>query len=137
MKFLYFGHSRLLYNTKEEEQALEIIRENFPDHKIINPNIQKHQDGCRKELEEGNPGSEMKYFIRLTKMCEVGVFLPKSRRMWTPGSATEARRMIKDGKPVFVVNLKNGTVEPIKRKIKNYSFDEHLEYLKEVGNQYV
>jgi len=136
MKFLYFGHSRLFYDTDEEKKALVIIRENFPNHRILNPNTQKHQDGCRKIMKE-QPGTEMEYFINLTKMCEIGIFLPKSRRMWTPGSATEAKRMMKDGKPVFVINLKKGIVEPIKRKIKNYTFEEHAEYLKEVGNKYV
>ena len=136
MKFLYFGHSRLFYGSKEEEKAIEIIREAFPNHRVINPNTQKHQEGCRKIMRK-EPGTEMIYFINLTKMCEVGVFLPKSRRKWTPGSATEAKRMIKDGKPVFFVNLKKGIVEPIKGKIKNYTFAEHSKHLKEVGNAYV
>ena len=135
MKFLYFGHSRLFYGTKEEEKAIEIIRKEYPDYRIINPNTKKHQEGCRKVMKD-KPGTEMSYFLDLTKMCEIGIFLPKSRRMWTPGSATEARRMMKDGKPVFLVNLKKGIIEPIKRKnFKNYSFEEHAEHLREVGNE--
>ena len=38
IKKLYYAHHMFKYNTKEEEQEIELIDKKFPDFLIINPN---------------------------------------------------------------------------------------------------
>ena len=135
MKFIYFGHSRMSYGTKEEELALLIIRQKFPNHRILNPNKEKHQTNC-DDFYTGVPGTEMEYFINLTKMCEFGIFMVYDENRWSPGSYTEAKYMIENGKEIFLLSPKGSSSFIMKRitEIDNhYTFDEESKKLRKNG----
>jgi len=132
MKFIYFGHSRMLYNTEEEEKAIYIIKSTFPNYAILNPNTNKHQKNCIKNW-SGVPGTEMNYFLNLTKMCELGVFLVYDENKWSPGSYTEASYMLKNDKPVFLISIKEWSIRKISKIENHYSFNEEKEKLLLIG----
>lgn len=132
MRFLYFGHSRMLYNTEEEEIAIKKIREEYPDYRILNPNKNKHQTNC-DDYYTGVPGTEMQYFLNLTKMCEFGIFLVYDEDKWSPGSYTEAKYMIDDGKKVFLLNIKNWKIKRVYEIENHYTFNEEKQKLIESG----
>ena len=130
---IYFGHSRMTYNTKMEEKAIEIIKKHYPDCEIVNPNTSTHQEGCRELLkEDSKPGDEMEYFLRLTNKADIGCFLSYYKNKWTAGSATELRHMMKDGKPVFQVDIENERLLKIE-KVESFSFEETSRKLKKAG----
>jgi hypothetical protein len=131
MKFVYFGHSRMLYDTEEEDKAIEIIRKTFPKYRVLNPNKNKHQENCDNHY-SGVPGTEMEYFLNLTKMCEFGVFLVYDKDKWSPGSYTEATYMIDNGKKVLLLNPITWKLKEIKNIENHYTFDEEkIKLLKE------
>lgn len=132
MKFVYFGHSRMLYNTEEEKKSIEIIRNTFPNYSIVNPNTRKHQRNCNI-VDDGIPGTEMPYFLNLTKMCEFGVFLVYDENKWSPGSYTEASYMINNCKPVFLINIKDWSIRKISKIKNHYGFDEEKRKLLKEG----
>lgn len=132
MKLLYFGHSRILYDTKEEEKAIEIIRKKYSNYGILNPNKNKHQINCTKD-HEGVPGSEMQYFLNLTKMCKFGIFLIYDENKWSPGSYTEAKYMLDKGKEVYIIDMNNWKFKQIKEIKNHYTFNEEKEKLIKLG----
>lgn len=132
MKFIYFGHSRMLYDTEEEKRAIEGIRLLFPNYRILNPNKKKHQDNCN-DVYTGVPGTEMEYFLNLTKMCEFGVFLVYDADKWSPGSYTEATYMMNNGKDVYMIDINDWTIRLIDKINSHYSFSEEKEYLLKKG----
>ena len=131
MKFVYFGHSRMLYNTEEEEKAIRIIRKKFPEYAILNPNTRKHQKNCNEE--KGSPGTEMEYFLNMTKMCELGIFLVYDESKWSPGSYTEADYMLSCNKKVYLLSINTWRMRKIKKLEDHYSFEEEKEKLIEEG----
>lgn len=131
MKFVYFGHSRMLYNTEEEKKAIEIIRRKFSDYAVLNPNTKKHQINCNEE--QGAPGTEMEYFLNMTKMCEFGVFLVYDENKWSPGSYTEATYMLSCNKKVYLLNINNWRMKRIKEIKNHYSFNEEKRKLLKEG----
>ena len=38
MKLLYYAHSKRTYGTRKEKKELRLIRKQFPEYQIINPN---------------------------------------------------------------------------------------------------
>jgi len=132
VKFLYFGHSRFTYNTEVEKNAIEKIREKFPNYRVLNPNLDKHQINCN-DFYNGIAGTEMEYFLNLTKMCEFGVFMVYDENKWSPGSYTEATRMIQDGKKVYLLSPKDWKFRQIKKIENHYTFDEESKKLKADG----
>lgn len=134
MKLIYFGHSRMTYDTKMETQAINIIKKHFPDYEIINPKLEKYQNECRKIMGEiHNPGEEIKYFLNLTKDSEIGCFLQYYEGDWSAGSATEVNYMIDLGKDVYLVDIENETIKQITKHVKSLSFNETFKRLKEAG----
>lgn len=128
MKFVYFGHSRMLYNTEEEKKAIGIIKNRFPDYAILNPNTRNHQINCNEE-DKGVPGKEMPYFLNLTKMCEFGIFLVYNENKWSPGSYTEASYMLECNKKVYLLSINNWRMKRIKKIENHYSFNEEKKKL--------
>lgn len=129
---IYFGHSRQSYGTEEEKKALEVIRKKYPGHKILNPNKKKHQINCL-DFYCGNPGTEMEYFINLTKICKFGIFMVYDETKWSPGSYTEAINMIQRGKKVYLLSTKDWKLRRITKINDYYTFSEEEKRLKEMG----
>jgi hypothetical protein len=132
MKFIYFGHSRFTYGTEMEEKAIRLIREKYPNYRLLNPNKEKHQINCN-DFYTGVPGTEMEYFLNLTKMCEFGIFMVYDVDNWSPGSYTEATCMMKNGKEVYLLSPEDWQFRRIEKIGSHYTFDEESRKLKERG----
>jgi hypothetical protein len=134
MKSIYFGHSRMTYDTEMETQALNIIRKNFPEYEIINPKLEKYQKECRAQMKEDHkPGDEIGYFLKLSDQTEFGCFLQYYERRWSAGSATEINYILGCGKKAYLVNLEKETLDQIVKPVKSLSFDETYKRLIEAG----
>lgn len=134
MKYLYFGHSRMLYGTKEEKLAFKLLKKLFPDYEIIDPSLEEHQINCRKTLGVNyKPGKEIGYFLKLTDLAEFGCFLQYYPKTWSAGSATEVRYMLKAEKEVFLINLETEELESITEDVESFTFAETSKKLGEAG----
>ena len=131
---IYFGHSRMTYNTDAEEKAIKLLKELMPEAEIVNPNIPEHQDGCWVSIEgKKTPGREIGYFLKLTEDCEIGCFLQYYTGKWSAGSATEVNHMIESGKRVFEINLDLQRLDPISQPVEAFTFEETLTKLTDAG----
>ena len=132
MKYLYFGHSRMFYGTKEEKHAIEILKKHFPDYEIIDPSLEEHQINCKKLIgEDHKPGQEMSYFLELTDRAEFGCFLQYYSKTWSAGSATEVRYMLEAGKEILLMNLETEEFEPLTENVESFTFSETFKKLEE------
>jgi hypothetical protein len=133
---IYFGHSRMTYDTPEEQKAIQIIKDWFPQSEIVNPNIPEHQEGCWYSIEgEKLPGKEIGYFLRLSDQCDIGCFLQYYTGKWSAGSATEVNYMLEAGKQVFEIHLILEHLKPIVEPVESFTFQETLDKLVEVGKK--
>lgn len=125
MAFIYFGHSRRLYDTQMEADAIKAIRDTWVNYKIVNPNTENHQRKCVEQMTE--PGTEMNYFLKLSDICQFGVFLNVDMDNWTPGSTMELRYMREMGKKTYIYNHKTGKFRLVRDVPSERTFeDEHL-----------
>jgi hypothetical protein len=131
---IYFGHSRMLYGTELEKDAIRLMTNAYPKATIINPNIPEHQENCRSLIEgDYTPGKEIGYFLKLTDQTDIGCFLTHDYHKWSAGSAAEANYMKTAGKPVFYINLAEGIILPIMGDIVSYTFEETSKNLEAAG----
>ena len=131
---IYFGHSRMLYFSEEEKEAIELMKSLMSDAEIVNPNIPEHQEGCWFSIDgEKLPGKEIDYFLRLTDDCEIGCFLQYYDGKWSAGSASEANYMLKAGKKVFRINLEKKRLDPVEEPVDAFTFEETLDKLVDEG----
>ena len=49
---VYYAHSKLIYNTEKEKEEFSIIKDNFKDSVIINPNEWIYDNGKEKDIME-------------------------------------------------------------------------------------
>lgn len=133
---IYFGHSRMLYNTDEETEAIKLMEWLINEAEIVNPNIPEHQEGCWYSIDgEKLPGKEIGYFLRLTDDCDIGCFLQYYEGKWSAGSAAEANHMLKAGKKVFQINLEKQRLDPVEKPVEAFTFQETLNKLVDEGIQ--
>ena len=107
MTKLYFGHPVSVYNTAEENELLKIIKREFPDHDILNPNQKCHQEGYKKYRDISLPKNLLEnsnlrdkrgmnyYFLEVLPRVQDGIFLPFEDGMFGAGVYGEAE-FIKD-----------------------------------------
>lgn len=129
--FIYFGHSRRMYDTPMEANIIAAIEERWPEAIILNPNTKNHQDTCREQMTE--PGTEMRYFLKLTDICEFGVFANADPDNWTPGSTMELRYMRENGKKTYFFNQKTGKFRLVRDVPSKRTFDSEHADLVEAG----
>jgi hypothetical protein len=131
---IYFGHSRMTYNTDEEKEAIKFLQWLMPEATIVNPNIPEHQEGCWVSIKgKKTPGREIGYFLDLAEPCDIGCFLQYYEGKWSAGSATEVNRMFADGKRVFQINLKEQRLDAIEQSVEAFTFEETLDKLVDSG----
>lgn len=134
MKTIYFGHSRMTYDTQMEIDGVWVIINNYPDCRIVNPNIPEHQDKCRESIgDDLTPGLEIGYFLDLTEPCDIGCFLQYYLNKWSAGSAAEANHMLSVGKPVYQIDLIYKKLIPVIEPVDALTFEETLDKLVEKG----
>jgi len=128
---IYFGHSRMTYDTPAEREAIKIIRLYYPEPiEIVNPNTPEHQTNCLKDIDDPSKGKEIHYFLRLCNDCAVGTFLQYYPDKWSAGSAAEANHMLNSlGRPVLRVNLALSFLSPVTKLVQAYSFEETYDML--------
>jgi hypothetical protein len=102
-KYLYFGHPRLYYNTKEENKAIQMISNKFRNHLIVNPNQKRYQKNSNK--------MGFKIFNILVDRCDIGVFMLMKDGTWGAGIYKEAQRMESQGKKIFEVNPRKNFIK--------------------------
>ena len=71
-KTVYYAHFMGIYNTKQEERGMELLKALFPDAEIINPNCEEIQEKC-KQIKEAD-GNAMDMFEDIVKGCSVVAF---------------------------------------------------------------
>jgi len=113
----YYAHSVYLYNTKQEERDLDLLR--YLGFSIYNPNNEK--DG------EGYKNYGMNYFNSLIFNCDILVFraLPDGRI--PAGVYNEILTAMKMGKTIIEL--------PSNMLSRGMSVENTREFLKEVGNR--
>jgi hypothetical protein len=125
---IYFGHSRMTYNTQMELDAIWIIVCEYLDCQIVNPNIPEHQEACVKTMgDKPRPGKEIGYFLNLTEDCDIGCFHSYYLPLWSAGSATEVNFMLEAGKKVFQIDIIEKTLTPIIEPVESFTFQETLD----------
>ena len=131
---IYFGHSRMTYNTQLELDAIWVIVKNYPEALIVNPNIPEHQTLCIKTMgDQPVAGKEIGYFLDLTKDCDIGCFYSYYHPLWSAGSGSEVNYMLKCGKEVLLIDLKEEILIPIFEPVEMFTFKETLDKLVEKG----
>jgi hypothetical protein len=131
---IYFGHSRMTYNTEQEQLAIKFLQWLMPQATIVNPNIPEHQEGCWYSIKgEKLPGKEIGYFLRLSDPCDIGCFLQYYPDKWSAGSATEVNHMFAAGKNVFQINLDEYKLNEIEQPVEAFTFEETLDKLVDSG----
>ena len=89
---IYYAHHIWKYDTKIEEYELDLIKENFPDYKIINPN---------KTVNQSLPESDiMNECFNYVDDCDVIVFSSMDG-MIGKGVFDEVNRALDQNKAVF------------------------------------
>lgn len=100
---IYFAHPINVYNTDLEKTLEEIIRINFPQYNLENPNQKYHQENYKFWKE--NFGNGMKYYFEeiLPKM-EAGIGLPFDDGMYGAGIVGELEILLEKRKPIWEIN---------------------------------
>lgn len=72
---IYYAHFMSIYDTKQEERDIKILKTLFPDADIINPNSTETQEECKRiQSETGSGESVMDYFKSIVDSCHILAF---------------------------------------------------------------
>lgn len=104
MKKIYFGHPINFYNTPKESQLIQIIRMQFPNSLIENPNQPHHSENYQKWKKERGNGM-LYYYEKVLPFCDKGVFLSFEDGMFGYGVFGEAEFMNNAGKTIYEISL--------------------------------
>ena len=112
---IYFAHPVSDYNTSKEENDIEIIKSNFTNFEVLNPNSPEN------ELAYKQLG--MSHFESLVKTCAAIVCVPFSDGEWGMGVWKEADAMAKKGGKIY--QLFNGQLNEVDyREVRPLSISE-------------
>lgn len=107
---LYFAHPRAYYSKPEETKAITMIMKQFPDHIIVNPNVNWIQGRV------DDMGFDI--FYKVINTVEFVVAMPFPDGKMGNGTWREIVYADKKGKDIYVVNpWKNTLVKTPKNKI--------------------
>lgn len=114
---LYYAHPRAYYNKPEEDKAIKMIMKKFPEHIVVNPNVNWIQGRV------DDMGFDI--FFKVIDTVEFVVAMPYPDGKMGNGTWREIEYANKKGKEVYVVNPWKNTLEltPI-NKIKWLSPEE-------------
>ena len=138
---VYYAHCLNIYDTKQEERDLELLR--AMGFEVLNPNEDVHRDKAleiRRKVEEGlrtdaereaakGAGSEkvMEYFKELALGCDAVAFRALPCGSISIGVAKEIAVVAGAGKPV--IELPSGMLR------RTLTVEETREYLREAGQR--
>lgn len=115
---LYFAHPRATYNTEIEDKAIKYITKQFPDHIIVNPNVDWIQGKAN------SMGFDI--FFKVINTVDVIVGMTFKDGRWGMGMYREAIHGESKGKQIYELNPYNGKFNKIDnmKSIKPLSAEE-------------
>lgn len=112
---IYYAHAMCIYGTNDEQEELGHIRNNFPDHSIVDPG--SYSDNPEKRRDS------MNYCKRLVSGCDILVFTRLLGKI-TAGVGIEINHALAESKAVF--ELKNGKVKQVEKPVKFISREDTI-----------
>lgn len=107
---IYYAHAMCIYGTDDEKEEILQIKDNFPDHLIVDPGTYANNP------EKRNGG--MEYCLNLVSVCDILVFTRLLGKI-TAGVGLEINHALDSGK--FVYALKKDKIKQIKKQVKYIS----------------
>lgn len=107
---IYYAHAMCIYGTEDEENEIQQIRQNFPDHSIVDPGTYANNPEKRRDT--------MEYCKKLVSGCDKLVFTRLLGKI-TAGVGIEINHALESGKIVY--ELKNNKTKQIKKPVKYIS----------------
>ena len=107
---IYYAHAMCIYGTEDEEFEIQQIRQNFPDHSIVDPGTYANNPEKRRDT--------MEYCKKLVSGCDKLVFTRLLGKI-TAGVGIEINHALESGKIVY--ELKNNKTKQIKKPVKYIS----------------
>lgn len=107
---IYYAHAMCIYRTDDEENEIQQIRQNFPDHIIVDPGTYANNPEKRRD--------SMEYCKKLVSGCDKLVFTRLLGKI-TAGVGIEINHALEFGKIVY--ELKNNKTKQIKKPVKYIS----------------
>ena len=112
---IYYAHAMCIYGTDDEQEELGHIRNNFPDHSIVDPGSYSAHPEKRRD--------SMNYCKRLVSGCDMLVFTRLLGKI-TAGVGIEINHALAESKAVF--ELKNGKVKQVEKPVKFISREDTI-----------
>jgi hypothetical protein len=108
---LYFAHPRAFYDKPEEKKSISMIMKQFPEHIIVNPNVNWIQGRVN------DMGFDI--FFKVINTVEFLIAMPFKDGKVGNGTWREIEYADSKGKDIFIVNpWKNTLVKTPKNKIQ-------------------
>ena len=107
---IYYAHAMCIYGTDDEKNEIQQIRQNFPDHSIVDPGTYANNPEKRRDT--------MEYCKKLVSGCDKLVFTRLFGKI-TAGVGIEINHALESGKIVY--ELKNKKTKQIKKPVKYIS----------------
>ena len=104
---IYYAHAMCIYGTDDEEVEIQQIKQNFPDHSIVDPGTYVNNP------DKKNGG--MEYCKKLVSGCDKLVFTRLLGKI-TAGVGIEIHHALESGKIVY--ELKKNKTTQIKKPVK-------------------
>jgi hypothetical protein len=107
---IYFAHAMTDYNSPREQQALNLLAEQFSNVKVLNPNSPEHAAAAVAFKRAGM--NTMDYFCALVRECSRVAFLPTPDGKIGPGVMKEMVEAHIFGKALHEIDLPGRIVHP-------------------------
>ena len=129
---IYFAHPINTYKTDIEKLCIEIIKNHFPNHSIINPSDDYYQLDFNK-FRADNPTNYMIYFKYLVDKCSIVVYLPFKDGKIGAGIWYEIHQLIDRSDEIYSIDLNNKSLNKVSIDYVDYnklSIEETRERIK-------
>jgi len=100
---IYFAHPRAFYDKPEEKKSIDMIMKQFPDHIIVNPNV----DWIQGRVDD--MGFDI--FFKVINTVDFVVAMPFPDGKMGNGTWREIEYADKKGKDIYVVRPQKNTLE--------------------------
>ncbi|MCH7562033.1 MAG: hypothetical protein IIC67_11860 [Thaumarchaeota archaeon] len=112
---IYYAHAMCIYGTDDEDTEMLQIKQNFPDHSIVDPGTYASNPDKR------NGG--MEYCMKLVSECDKLVFTRLLEKI-TAGVGLEINYALDSGKLVY--ELKKDKIKQVKKPVKYISRNDTI-----------
>ncbi len=112
---IYYAHAMCIYGTDDENAEISQIKDNFPDHPIVDPGTYANNPDKRKD--------GMGYCMKLVSGCDKLVFTRLLGKI-TAGVGLEINHALELGKLVY--ELKKNKIKQVKKPVKYISRNDTI-----------